>query len=284
MKVGLAQIRPTLGRVDRNVDLHMQMIERVRNEDVDLLVFPELSLTGYHLLDLTYDVARTLDSSEIQTLVEASVDIDLIFGFVEHSPEHILYNSAIYASGGQIVSVHRKVYLPTYGMFDEARFFGKGERLRAFDTRFGRIGMLICEDMWHPSAPYLIAQDRADILVVLANSPARGIHPSGLGTQDSWSSILTSQAQFYGMFLLFAHRVGTEDGITFFGDSSVVNPLGEIENKGKLFEEDLVVTELDLDQIKRARFATPILRDEDTDLTIRELTRIQQQRRGGERL
>lgn len=279
MKVGLAQIRPHLGNVAKNIEIHKQIIEQAKKEGVELLVFPELSLTGYNLLDLTYDVACTIDSEEVQTIVTQSKGIDIVFGLVEHSSDHILYNSAIYASYGGIQSVHRKVYLPTYGMFDEARYFGRGERIRAFDTSFGRVGMLVCEDMWHPSAPYLIAQDRADLLVVLANSPARGIHAKGLGTQDSWDRILTSQAQFYGMFVACTHRVGTEDGVSFFGTSSVVDPFGEVLVRGPLFEESLITVDLDLDMVRRARFATPILRDENTDLVVRELARIQQHRR-----
>lgn len=280
MKVGLAQIRPHLGNMDKNIEIHKQIIKQAKEEGVELLVFPELSLTGYNLLDLTYDVACTQDSEEIRTIVSLSKGIDIVFGMVERSSDHILYNTAIYASHGEIQSFHRKVYLPTYGMFDEARYFGRGERIRAFDTRFGRVGMLVCEDMWHPSAPYLIAQDRADLLLVLANSPARGVHAKGLGTQDSWELILTSQAQFYGMFVACTHRVGTEDGVSFFGNSSVVDPFGEVIVRGPLFEESLVTVDLDLDMVRRARFATPILRDENTDLVVRELTRIQQHRRG----
>ncbi|MDQ0417532.1 putative amidohydrolase [Croceifilum oryzae] len=280
MKVGLAQIRPHLGNVAKNLEIHKQMIKQAKEEGVELLIFPELSLMGYNLLDLTYDVACAVDSEEVQEIVSESKGMDIAFGIVERSSDHILYNSAIYASYGSVQAVHRKVYLPTYGMFDEARYFGRGESIRAFDTRFGRVGMLVCEDMWHPSAPYLLAQDRAELLIVLANSPARGVHAKGLGTQDSWDLILTSQAQFYGMFIACTQRVGTEDGVSFFGNSTAVDPFGDTLVHGPLFEESLVTFDLELDMVRRARFTTPILRDENTDLVVRELTRIQQHRRG----
>lgn len=280
MRVGLAQIRPRLGRVDVNLEIHQEMIHRAREEQVDLLVFPELSLTGYNLLDLTYEVARDPFSPEIQTLINMADGMDIVFGFVENSPEHILYNSAAYVSGQQLTFLHRKVYLPTYGMFDEARYFGQGQTIRSFPTRFGQVGVLVCEDIWHSSSAYLLAQDGAHIIIVLSNSPARGVTTSGLGTQDSWNSILKNQALIHGCYVLFANRVGAEDGVTFFGGSGVVDPYGILEKQAELFEEELLVVDLDLEKIRHARFQMPMLRDEKIDLTIRELNRIQRKRSG----
>jgi predicted amidohydrolase len=279
MKIALAQIRPRLGQVDHNLQMHLETIERAKQQHLDILVFPELSLTGYNLLDLTYDVARPLKSDEIQTLVQAADGLDIVFGFVEQSPEYRLYNAALYASEQRIQHVHRKVYLPTYGMFDEARYFGNGQNIRSFATRFGRIGLLVCEDMWHPSTTYLMAQDGAQLLVVPSNSPARGMGSDVLGTQESWYGILKSQAQLQGMYILFANRVGTEDGVTFWGGSLVVDPFGQVEGyPAPLFREDLLIMDLDLDKVRQARLKMPVLRDENLDLTIRELTRIRDQR------
>ncbi|MBA4495771.1 nitrilase-related carbon-nitrogen hydrolase [Paenactinomyces guangxiensis] len=280
MRVGIAQIRPRLGRMDINLELHREMILRARTEGVDLLVFPELSLTGYNLLDLTYEVAKEPLSPEIQSLVKLADGIDLVFGFVENSPEHILYNSAAYVSEQKIHYLHRKVYLPTYGMFDEARYFGQGNTIRSFPTRFAQAGILVCEDMWHTSSSYLLAQDGALLIIVTSNSPGRGVTSAGLGTQNSWYSVLKTQAHLHGMYLLFANRVGTEDGVTFFGGSAVIDPSGEVEQQAALFEEELLIADLDLDKVRRARFQMPMLRDENLDLTIRELNRIQRKRSG----
>ncbi|MGA8941428.1 MAG: nitrilase-related carbon-nitrogen hydrolase [Thermoactinomyces sp.] len=280
MKVGLAQIRPRLGRVDRNVELHEEMIRRAQEEQVNLLVFPELSLTGYNLLDLTYEMARDPFSPEIQGLVQLAGDMDLVFGFVEHSPEHILYNSAAYFSVGNLHYLHRKVYLPTYGMFDEGRYFGKGEVIRSFPTRFGQAGLLICEDVWHSSSPYILTQDGAQILIVLSNAPASGVGGSKLGTQENWDALIRNHAMLSGSYMIYCNRVGTEDGITFYGGSQVVDPFGETEAQAELFEEDLLIVDLDLDKVRKARFQTPVMRDENLDLTIRELTRIKRKRTG----
>jgi predicted amidohydrolase len=278
MRIGLAQIRPRLGDIEQNVQMHLEMIRRAREEQVDLLVFPELSLTGYNLLDLTYDVARTADSDEIQKLVAEADPLDLVFGFVETSKDHILYNSALYASNRQIKHVHRKVYLPTYGLFDEGRYFGSGNVLRAFDTRFGRIGVLICEDMCHPSTSYLLAQDGAQIILAMANSPTRGLSSEGFSNRDYWYTTLKSTAMSYGVFVCFAQRIGSEDGLSFCGGSMVFDPFGKQIAQAPLFEENLLLVDIDLDQVRKARYEMPILRDEKIELTIRELKRILKER------
>jgi predicted amidohydrolase len=266
--------------VDVNLEHHLEMIRRAREEKVDLLVFPELSLTGYNLLDLTYEVALEPFSLELQSLVKQADGMDIVFGFVENSPEHILYNTAAYASEQKLHYLHRKVYLPTYGMFDEARYFGHGQIIRSFSSRFGQVGLLVCEDIWHSSSAYLLAQDGAQMIIVVSNSPGRGVTSAGLGIQSSWYSIISNQALIHSSYLLFANRVGTEDGVTFFGGSAVVDPYGEIEKQATLFEEELLIVDLDLEKVKRARFQIPMLRDENLDLTIRELNRIQRKRSG----
>ncbi len=280
MKVGLAQIRPRLGRVDSNIKLHEEMIRRAQEEQVDLLVFPELSLTGYNLLDLTYEMARDPFSPEIQGLVQLAGNMDLVFGFVEHSPEHILYNSAAYISAGNLHYLYRKVYLPTYGMFDEGRYFGKGQVIRSFPTRFGQTGLLICEDAWHSSSSYILTQDGAQILIVISNAPASGVGGARLGTQETWDALLKNHAMLSGSYLIYCNRVGAEDGVTFFGGSQVVDPFGEAEAQADLFVEDLLVVDLDLDKVRKARFQNPVMRDENLDLTIRELNRIKRKRTG----
>jgi predicted amidohydrolase len=278
MRVGLAQIRPRLGRVDFNIKLHQQWIEQAKKEQVDLLVFPELSLTGYNLLDLTFEVERNSASKDLDSLIRQADGIDIVFGFVESNNEHILYNSAVYASQKQLQYIHRKVYLPTYGMFDEARYFGQGRSIRSFLTSFGKCGIMICEDFWHSSTTYLLTQDGAQIMIVPSNSPSRGITREGITAQKRWYTVLKSQATLHGSYILFSNRVGTEDGISFFGGSAVIDPNGEIEKNASLFEEELLIVDLNLDKIKRARFQMPMLRDENIDLTIRELKRIHQEK------
>lgn len=276
MRIGLAQIRPHLGQLERNVHLHIQMIEQAKDQDVDLLVFPELSLTGYHLLDLTYDVARNHLSQKIQKIIQQADGLDLAFGFVEHTQSHQLFNSAIYASQQRCIHLHRKVYLPTYGMFEEGRFFHSGETIRSFQTPFGKFGILICEDAWHLTASYLLAMDEAEMILVLANSPTHTLTQEGISSTQSWSSILTAQAMAHGIYVLYVNRVGNEDGTSFFGGSRIVDPYGKVIQEAPLFEEELLVYDIDLDRVRQARFQMPLLRSEKPHLIIRELQRIQQ--------
>ena len=153
LRVALAQIAPVLGDRQRNVAIHLERIQAAARQQADLIVFPELSLTGYFVRDMVPDVAIAPSSPEIRQLLDAAGKMSVVLGFVEESPQHRFYNTVLYAEGGQIVHLHRKVYLPTYGLFDEQRYFAAGQRFQAFDTaRFGRMGMLICEDFWHLSA------------------------------------------------------------------------------------------------------------------------------------
>lgn len=283
MRVGLAQIRPILGRVEENLKLHREMVHRAESEQVDLLVFPELSLTGYLLKDLTLDVARTLWDEPIRQLAGESRRLDLVFGFVEEGPGHLFYNAAVYASDGEIRHVHRKVYLPTYGMFEEARHFARGRFFRSFDTRFGRMGILICEDAWHPSAPYLLVQDGAEILIVISNAPAKGMGAWGMDAAKNWHGLLANHSLLHGVITLYANRVGTEDGITFFGESMAIDPFGRMLGRGKRFESQLVTVDVNPGDVRLARYQMPMLRDEDLELTAREIERILKRRfEGGE--
>ena len=166
-QIALAQINTRLGNLQTNLEKHLALIQEARQAGADLLVFPELSMTGYVLQDLVSSVAitPTADDPVFRHLLQASQEIDLVVGFVEEDSRHRFFIAGAYLSAGQVVHIHHKVYLPTYGLFDEGRFFAWGDKIRAFDTRFGRMGMLICEDFWHASPPYLLWLDGADITV-----------------------------------------------------------------------------------------------------------------------
>ncbi len=278
--VALAQVSPKLGLLSENLQLHLDTIRRAKSEGADLVVFPELSLTGYILQDLVPDVAiDPLNAPNLQPLLQGCRDIACVFGFVEVSDRYNYYNAAAYVSEGRIQHVHRKLYLPTYGMFDEMRFFAMGEKLRTVQTPFGPLGLLICEDLWHPSTLYLHAQDGARVIVTLSSSPGRGVRTdAGFQTSQGWEILLKSLSQFYTVYNLYTNRAGIEDGAYFPGGSMVVGPVGEVVARSQTSGEDLVLARLDLEEIRRARLFTPVLRDERLDLTLRELTRIAHQR------
>lgn len=276
IKLGLAQTDAVLGDVQANLDRHLSMIEQARQADVDLLVFPELSLTGYSLQDLAYRVALRPGSSPVfKPLLEASADLDLVVGFVEEDARHRFYIAAAYLSGGEIVHVHRKVYLPTYTLFEEGRFFAMGDTVRAFDTGFGRVAILICEDFWHASPPYLAWMDGADVLVLTSASPGRGVDEAPQPVSVRWVERVTqAYAGLFTTFVVHANRVGVEDGAIFYGGSLAYNPDGELLVKAPFFDECLQTTTLDLEQLRRARIRLPLLRDERPELTARTLARI----------
>jgi len=280
-KIGIAQISPRLGDVAANLSIYEQQIARAQEEGIDLLVFPELSLTGYHLRDMVATVALREDAPEVTRLKELSQSVPFIAGLVEESADFRFYNTALYLSDGDIQHVHRKVYLPTYGMFDEQRYYARGDRVRAFETPFGRAATLVCEDLWHPSTAYIAALDQALLIICPSSSPLRGIVDDKEQDENAryWELINRAYAETFGVFLIYANRVGFEDGVGFWGGSEIIDPFGQCLAKGQYYEEDFVTAEISLDAVRRKRIAAPLLRDEDIDLTINELMRIRGRRK-----
>ncbi len=281
MKVAVAQINPRLGDVDRNASLHREWICRAREAGADLVVFPELSLTGYLLQDLVQDLALDLkDSAVMQQLAAESRGIAVVAGVVERTDGNQFHNTAVLFEGGKLAHLHRKVYLPTYGMFDEGRYFGAGDRFRVHDSdALGRIGLLICEDAWHLSASYLLAQGGADVLCVPSAGPVRGMRQEAdLTSRSTWRDLCKVTAQFHTVYVLFCNRVGHEDGWTYSGGSLIVDPRGEVIAEAGADKEELLVAEFEPERLREARAHVPLLRDEQAHLVSRELDRILWQR------
>jgi predicted amidohydrolase len=277
--VALAQIKPKLGCLDDNMALIEAAIEKGISDGAHLIVFPELALTGYFLKDLVPDVAIGLEAPQIARLKLLSRRISIAIGLVEVTADYRFFNTALYLEEGEILHLHRKVYLPTYGLFDEQRYLARGERFRAFDTRFGRFGMLICEDMWHLSAPYILAMDGATTLICLSSSPGRGVSEAeGLGSAAAWQKLTSTTAMFLNCRVFYCNRVGYEDGINFWGGSEVIAPSGEVTSRGKLLEEDFVLGKVDEGALRRERIFSPMMRDENLAVTVRELKRIDKER------
>ncbi|RMF23713.1 MAG: carbon-nitrogen hydrolase [Deltaproteobacteria bacterium] len=280
-RVGVAQLAPALGDVEANLRMHREAVARARDQGVDLLVFPELGLTGYRLKDTVPDVAAKRGDAVFAELASLSADLSIVVGLVEESPEHAFYNAAVLFEGGGVTAVHRKVYLPTYGMFDEQRYFARGRRIAATDSRHGRLATLICEDMLHPTAVTIAALDGASLILVPSSSPARGI--AGEGEVDAngrhWEAYNRVLARNTGVYVVYANRVGVEDGQTFWGGSEIIGPQGETLAKAAYYDEDFISAVLPQDAVRRRRIQYPVLRDEDLDLTINELMRIRQRPR-----
>lgn len=276
-RVAVAQIAPTLGNVPANLRMHLDRIDAARADGADLVVFPELSLTGYYLRDQVHEVAERPDGPTNRAVAEAAGDMAVCFGFVEETPSYRFYNAGAFLDGGEVVHVHRKVYLPTYGMFDEARDFAAGSQVRAFDTRFGRVGLLICEDAWHLSTGVILQADGVDILLVIANSPGRGVREPVLGSQQTWDFVVRTFASYLNVPVIFANRVGFEDGVCFWGGSQVVGPTGNPLATAPVLEPATISAVVDPRDARLQRILTPLGRDERLDLTLAELERIRRE-------
>lgn len=277
LNVALAQMNTVLGNVPRNLEKHLAYIDQAASNGADLVIFPELSLTGYVLQDLVPMVAchPRQDDPIFHHLMDASHKLDILVGFVEEDSRNRFYIASAYLSRGEVVHVHHKVYLPTYGLFDESRFFAWGDSVQAFDTRFGRVGTLICEDFWHASPPYLLWLDGADLFLFCSASPGRGLTDAPMLESARWvNHILRAYASLYTSFVVHTNRVGYEDGLNFWGGSAIYDPNGEQLCQGPLHEEHLTQMEIDLNQLHRTRARLPLLRDERTALVQREMNRI----------
>jgi len=275
--LALAQIDPVLGDVLKNVQKHVELAERARQAGASLVVFPELSLTGYSIKDMNWDLAINLDKDvrQLSPLIEKSRSISILAGAVEEGAEFGIHNSALYFEDGTVKSVHRKTYPPTYGMFEEMRYFSRGKEVRAFDSKHGRLGVLICEDLWHISLPYILALDGASLIITLVASPTR------LGSNQAEFEMATvnmenqkAYARLLSTYLAVCNRVGFEDGVSFWGGSRITGPDGNVEASAKIFEEDLIFSPIDENEVRRARRFSRHFLDEDLSLVVNELGRI----------
>lgn len=277
--VAMAQVAPVLGDLQRNLDLHVAEIEAARRQHADLVVFPELSLTGYIVRDSVPELAISPEGPEIRRLIEAAGPMALVLGFIEESPRHRFYNAALWAESGRVLHVHRKVYLPTYGLFDEQRYFAAGEHFLAFDTaRFGRVGILVCEDFWHLSAVAILQAEEIDLLLCVSNSPARGVDGPKIRTVETYELLARTFAQLTGASVVAVNRVGFEDGLCFSGGSMTVGPDGRMIAQAPMFDPSLTLAAFDTAELRRQRLITPLARDERLLVTVEEFNRIKRRR------
>ena len=199
LRIALAQIAPQLGSFDENLERHRTLLAEARAGGAGLVVFPELGLTGYLLQDLAAEVAIRLDDPRLAALAADTTGLSAVVSFVEESADHRLFIAAALLEDGQVVHVHRKLFLPTYGLFDERRFFAAGDLLRAIPSRLGPgIGLAVCEDFWHLSVPQVLSLDGAQILINVSSSPGRDLAATnevGLGTATSWRNLMRTYAQ-----------------------------------------------------------------------------------------
>jgi NAD+ synthetase len=266
LDVALVQFKPTKANVEANVKAVREQISALA-ATADLVVFPEACLSGYFVEGGVAEAALTRERLAEVLGPPPENGPDVVLGFYERWRRQ-LYNSVAYLTpdGGawKARHVHRKMFLPTYGVFDEARFVEPGTDLRAFDTRFGRMGMLVCEEMWHSLPATILALGGAELLLVVSASPARDFAPSGNGKPgnlERWERLATGVAVEHGVFVAVAQLVGSEGGKVFPGGSLAVAPDGALLARGELLEAGVTVASLDASAIDRARSRTPLLAD-----------------------
>jgi NAD+ synthetase len=275
LRLAIAQLRPHKGAYEENLCRLGAYFREAGGwaEPPDLILAPEAALTGYFLeggvRDLAVSAERLFEDLSRQHRDAKAPPFDVALGFYELH-QNRLYNSALYARLGDgdagIRHIHRKVFLPTYGVFDEERFVEAGRSVQAFDTTWGRAAILICEDAWHSFTPMLAALDGAQVIMIPSASPARGPVPGedGSGRPASlarWSRIVQDIAGEHGVFVALAQLVGFEGGKAFPGGSLVATPRGEVIAEAPIFEEALVPAHLDFEEITRARADLPLLAD-----------------------
>ncbi|MDR1997260.1 MAG: hypothetical protein LBQ83_02930 [Candidatus Margulisbacteria bacterium] len=266
MQISLAQIYPTLGNIAENYQLLERETLAAQKAGAQLIIFPELALTGYLLKDQVYDLLQTA-GEYLARLTKLSEKIDILLGSIEEQNSRA-YNSAFYLSRGQLLHTHRKVYLPTYGMFDEKRYFSAGSRFAVFAAAPGKTAVLLCEDAWHFSSAYLAAAAGAENIIILSSSPYRE------GIQDRWHSINQNIAYNFAVNVIYCNRAGVEDGVTFWGGSAAYGRDGKLLARAADLEPRTILVELKNDPEKR--HDSVFVRDERPEVVLKELQRIWQ--------
>jgi predicted amidohydrolase len=295
MKVGVFQTNPILLDVKTNLESTIEHIQAAKAQGVDLVVFPELSLTGYFVRERYHEAALRIDSPEIKQLAGATKGTAAVVGFIEESQAMNFYNSALVAVDGEILFAYRKLNLPNYGVFEERKIFSGGKHVRVFKFKGLTIAPFICNDLWHPSLPYLGVTQKADIFITMFNS-SRGSMGNEFSNIESWNIINRFYSRVFGVYNLCANRVGCEvfedlrsedeeqtdsaptavdkNPFRFWGGSEIINPFGQAIITAALFDPDAIFADISRDIVRKKRIMLPYLRNDDPYFTHRELGRI----------
>ena len=300
MKVAVYQTSPKLLDLKANLEDVTEKIMNARNNGAELAVFPELALTGYFVGQRFHEVALRLDSKEVKQVVEATKGTAAVVGFIEESQSMNFYNSALVAEDGKLLFAYRKLNLPNYGVFEERKLYASGKQVPVFKLNDFNVAVFICNDLWHPSIPYLGVTQKADIFVSIFNS-SQGSMGEEFSNIESWSIINSFYARIFGIYNICANRVGEEslkerrssnnDIISgtdadnenegedtktykFWGGSEILNPFGKHLANAALHKEDRIFAEIEKDISRKKKILLPYLRNDDPYFTHRELQRI----------
>lgn len=273
LRIGIGQIECVRNDLARNLDRIADMVDRAQAENADLLVFPELALTGYLVDSRFSEAAVKLDGPQLDRLRELSQRVDISVGLIEETNASLFYNSAVFLERGKVKHVHRKIYPPTYGMFDERRYFAAGWDVSAFDATYGRMAMLICGDAWHIPLAYLAANDGADVLIILGASSREGLTKT-TSCPDAWHAVCRTYALTLSCFVVFANLAGEDGDHHFWGGSFVAGPDGNLIAQSETSEPDLVLADIDFSALRQQRIKLPFRRDDSLVHTIQTAQRV----------
>ncbi len=301
MKVAVYQTKPVLMGVKTNLDDIMKKIRDGKEKGAQLIVFPELAVTGYFVGQRYNEAALRLDSREIKELVSATKGTAAIVGFIEESPSMNFYNSALVAVDGELIFTYRKLNLPNYGVFEERKYFSSGKQVPVFKLMDYSIAVFICNDLWHPALPYLGVCQKADIFVTIFNS-SEGSMGSEFSNIESWGIINKFYSRVFGIYHISANRVGEEvwdeagsvsaietdrinmesdsgcakyrHSFRFWGGSEIINPFGKHLAKAAFHKPDDIFAEISRELLRKKRILLPYLKADDPYFTYRELHRV----------
>lgn len=274
MRISLAQVDARLGDIDANMSRAEDVVARAVAESTDLVVFPELHLSGYSVGEVDADLSLRPDDPRIEKLARHTGRAGLLIGFVESGPRGHTYNSTAYYEGGRLVHVHRKLYLPQYAPFEERNHFSPGQTLRAFPVGGEtRTAVLLCNDAWQPQLAFLATQDGAQVLLVPAAS-AQSIFPERYQSHEYWHNITQFYGRMFQLYVVFVNRVGSEGQLRFWGGSHVVGPWGNLVAEAAREQEELLTVDIDLAQVRRRRRQVPLVREARLGLLQREVARL----------
>jgi len=274
MKTRAVQFGPVLGNLGANLDYHRRSIRRAVDDGVDLIVFPELSLSGYHLKDIVFEAALRPDGPEVEELKALSREIDILVGGPYEAEPGLIFNSALVFSGGDMLHRHDKVQLPNFGMFEERMIFKPGRTFQSFTIKGLRLGILICREILFPVYAYLYFLQHVDFLIGISNSPHRGLGKAHFASLELWETMGRVFSVFYHLPYVFVNRIGFEDGMGFPGGSFHAEPGRGIVSRAPLFTEGVLDFEINPGDHRGARLAGNYLRDEDPRIVLDELQRI----------
>lgn len=272
IRIGVAQMAPELGSLAANVATVKRIIDEQRGQ-VDLLVFPELTLTGYAVGSRYPELALRADAPALRDLAEHAAGLAVLVGFIEETDRFQFFNSLALLRGARVEQVHRKVFLPTYGIFEEGKHFSASRRYELMQLGPLRAAPLLCADAWNPALAHVAAARGADLFVLSANSPAGGLG-ARFSSRGGWRRLARFYASIYGVYVAFCNRVGQEGDLRFWGESEILDPFGEPLAAAGGTDEEVVTAVCDRALVREARTVLHTIRDDDPAFIADQLLRV----------